>query len=274
MTIERKVLALDQASVDTEAGTGQGLAAAFGNVDDGGDVILKGFFEPVIDDFLVNGFMSWAHRWDEPVAWPTKAGETDIGLDVGWQYHTTPDAQVARTITAERLAAGKSMGLSIGYEVEEEQFREDGVRLLIKASRLFEVGMVLVPMNRLAGVTDSKSVDGRLVRTPPDPDSGNDPGVRYLGRTYSDQSTSVFAELESWRERTIDLVRKATSSKEGRAISAARRERLSNHLVALRSVIDDLEGLLTETEPKGDQVWAMRARARLAIARAEYDLSN
>lgn len=160
MTIERKVLVLKDAAVDVESGgsgTGSGYGAIFGNRDLGGDIIEPGFFAGVLEEFLSDGFMSWAHRWDVPVAWPTEAKEDKIGLALKWAYHSTPTAQEARTITAERLAAGKRMGLSIGYEVAEEKQKPDG-RHLIRAERLFEVGHVLVPMNPVAGVSEAKSL--------------------------------------------------------------------------------------------------------------------
>lgn len=368
MTIERKVLALDTAMVDAAAGIGTGYGAVFGNVDDGGDVIRPGFFAPVLDDFLRDGFMSWSHDWTTPVAWPTKATEDGRGLDLAWQYHTTPAAQVARTITAERLAAGKSMGLSIGYEVDEEVRQKDGTRLLIRAKRLFEVGFALVPMNRLAGVTATKSYDAKGAIAPvstattddewdaaaneanldndagaavfrrayawldPDGDPDTKAAYKFLhhvvaadgtvgaastvacsagiavlnggrggadipasdrvgvhrhlaahladadreapplkglpdGLTYGSQSDYVMAELAAWRDRTRDLL-----TKEGRAISTARRDRLVGHVTALEQVLEDLRGLLSETEPPAKSVaaWTMRARARLAAARAEY----
>jgi len=73
------------------------------------------------------GFIAYGHDWMNPVAMPTSATEDGVGLAIGGQFHGTPRAQEARQITTERLAAGKSVGLSIGYEVDH---RTDWTRLL------------------------------------------------------------------------------------------------------------------------------------------------
>lgn len=365
MTVERKVIAFEQAAVDPKTGEGRGYGAVFGNRDDGGDIIQPGFFEPVIPDFLREGFISWGHDWYDPVAMPLTAAEDARGLDITWQFHSTPAAQEKRTITAERLNAGKTMGLSIGYEVADEEVTDAG-RLLKKAKRLFEVGLVLVPMNRQAQVTEVKSAfpshdtatseeawdaganEARLpneggaetyrkayawVDPDADPDtkaaykfihhevsddgavgaanltacsagigvlnggrggtnipSSDREGVyahlaahlrdadrevpelraRLAGLTYAGHTDYVISELATWRDRTRDLL-----SKEGRAISSARRDRLAGHISALEDVLRDLRGLMDETAPPAKVLsWALSARARLAQAQAEYNLEE
>jgi HK97 family phage prohead protease len=155
MTIERKVLALTDAAV-SDAGQLTGYGAAFGNRDDGGDVVEQGFFADVLGDFLREGFISWGHDWATPVAMPMEAREDPKGLYLSAAFHSDAQSQRYRTIAAERLAAGKTMGLSIGYEVAEAEDLPDA-RHLMKASRLFEVGMVMVPMNRQATISEVKS---------------------------------------------------------------------------------------------------------------------
>lgn len=269
MTIEHKVVALTDAAVDSDAGTGKGYGAIFGNRDDGGDIIKPGFFKPVLADFLSDGFMSWSHRWDVPVAFPTKAVEDASGLDLGWTYHSTPEAQVARTIASERLAAGKSMGLSIGYEVAEEKQTPEG-RLLLKAKRLFEVGLVMVPMNREAGVLEAKTAEIEAAHNhTSDADREAAPElVLPVGLTYAQEAEYVFSELAKWRDRTVDLL-----TKESGPISASRRDRLGGHVKALEDVLVDLRGLLdVAAPPEKVAAYALRARARMAVARAEYGI--
>ncbi|HET7128924.1 MAG TPA: HK97 family phage prohead protease [Gaiellaceae bacterium] len=135
-----------------------GYAAVFGNRDDGGDIIEPGFFANVIEDFLREGFIAWNHDWSDPVAIPIEAREDGVGLYSAAEFHSTPRAQEARTIASERQAAGKQVGLSIGYEIAPggATIEKDG-RHLRKASRLFEWSLVTVPMNRLAEATDVKS---------------------------------------------------------------------------------------------------------------------
>lgn len=156
--VEHKTLLLKDASIDAN-GTLTGYGAAFGNLDDGGDIIEPGFFADVIDDFLREGFISAGHDWNMPIAMPMSAKEDAIGLFITATYHSDEQSQRYRTIAAERIAAGKQVGLSIGYEIAPggATIEKDG-RHLRKAKRLFEVAQVTVPMNREAEATDVKTL--------------------------------------------------------------------------------------------------------------------
>lgn len=158
MTIEHKTLVFTKAEI-TDAGELQGYGAWFNNVDDGGDVIEPGFFADVIPDFLTEGFVAWGHDWDDPCAMPTAAREDAVGLALNGIFHSDAQSQRYRTIAKERLDRGLSMGLSIGYEIAPGGAKRaaDGTRHLLKASRLFEVSLVMVPMNREATVTAVKT---------------------------------------------------------------------------------------------------------------------
>lgn len=156
--IERKTFVLSKASIDA-SGNLSGYGAIFGNRDDGGDIIEPGFFDDVLGDFLKEGFISWSHDWSIPCAMPTLAQVDPVGMKLGAKFHSDAESQRYRTIAAERLEAGLTMGLSIGYEIAPGGAKRgpDG-RHLLKASRLFEVALVLVPMNREAGATDVKTL--------------------------------------------------------------------------------------------------------------------
>jgi HK97 family phage prohead protease len=158
--VGHKTFPLQDVAVDvTGNGTLSGYGAVFGNRDDGGDIIEPGFFDDVLPDFLHEGMLAWNHDWGSPVAMPKAATEDAVGLAMVAEFHSTAAAQEKRTIAAERLAAGLTMGLSIGYEIAPggAVLKQDG-RHLLKASRLFEVSLVMVPMNREAGVTDVKTL--------------------------------------------------------------------------------------------------------------------
>lgn len=153
--VEHKTLILQKAAIDSN-GTLNGYGAVFGNVDDGGDIIEPTFFDDVLADFNREGFIAWMHDWGNPCAMP-KASVDRVGLALDATFHSDAQSQRYRTIAQERLAAGYTMGLSIGYEIAPGgATMEGGVRHLRKASRLFEVSLVLVPMNREAGATDVK----------------------------------------------------------------------------------------------------------------------
>lgn len=152
---ERKAFNFAEFKVDAGSGEFSGYGSIFGNLDAGGDVVVPGAFAKAIPDFLRDGFISWSHDWAMPVAMPKGAHEDQRGLFLAGKFHSTPDGQQARTIAAERAAEGLTMGLSIGYGVEEEEWGPKG-RLLKVINPLYEVGLVMVPMNREAGVVAVK----------------------------------------------------------------------------------------------------------------------
>jgi HK97 family phage prohead protease len=155
MTITRRVVELKQAAL-SDNGRLSGYGAVYGNIDDGGDEIMPGALAKAIPGFLKSGFLSWGHDWNDPVAFPVAAHEDASGLWIDAQFHSTPSAQEKRQIAKERIAAGLSMGLSIGYgEVKAERLPDR--RKLLEIDRLYEVGLVMVPMNQEANVANLKS---------------------------------------------------------------------------------------------------------------------
>jgi HK97 family phage prohead protease len=156
MKTNRKIVLLKDASVSS-SGRLEGYAAIYGNVDDGGDIIEAGALQPAIPGFLQAGFISWGHDWGVPVAMPKSATSDASGLAITADFHSTPTAQEKRTITKERLDAGLTMGLSIGYgDITAKRGPE--ARSISEIRKLFEVGLVMVPMNAEAGVSDVKGM--------------------------------------------------------------------------------------------------------------------
>jgi HK97 family phage prohead protease len=157
--MERKEVKFESVDVDA-AGTLEGWASVFGNTDAQGDVVVPGAFAGGLSKFLERGFIGWHHDMTVPVAYPTAAREDARGLFVAARFHTTADGQRARTIASERITAGKSTGLSIGYLVKPggARKRADGVREL-RDLELLEVSLVMLPANELATVTAVKSQD-------------------------------------------------------------------------------------------------------------------
>jgi len=102
----------------SDTGVAVGKPAVMGNCDRGGDVIMPGAFsKPVLDAFVANGFVSLGHDWAEnPIGYVTKCEDAGTSLVAEWVYHSTDDAQEARTVAMERQAAGKSVGLSVGFQ--------------------------------------------------------------------------------------------------------------------------------------------------------------
>lgn len=174
-------------------GNGIGAASVMGMIDSTGDCIFPGAFSAkVLKDFVQGGFIAKNHDWQGlPIGMPVSAKQVGNQLVCEWRYHDTPDAQDARKVAQERLAAGKGVGLSIGFMPDWEKIVrfESGAKLLdyaeangydmslfdtkqIKAWKgtcwglievlgLFEFSQVTVPANPSAQASDVKSGIGK-----------------------------------------------------------------------------------------------------------------
>lgn len=250
---ERKTIPLTALkAVDEGNGGFAGYGSTFGNVDSYGDIVVKGAFLDTIPSFLKSGFNPVGHDWgDLPVAMPTAAKEDERGLFIEAAFHSTQYAQDARAVISERAAAGKDVGLSIGYHTDayemvtselayssglaqpgDPEHWMGGYRLLKKLT-LHEVSIVTVPANAEAVVTAVKSHE------------------RMTFAEHIDYADGLVSGLKAFADR----VRSRTDArvKEGRVLSEANRKRIGTHLESLRGVADDIEALLAATEPKTDE---------------------
>lgn len=162
--LERKVWDLAEAkATDSGHGSFSGYASLFGVKDARGDVVTQGAFADTLPQFIDRGFIAWGHDWNQPVATIAQAREDARGLFIKADFHSDAQSQRARTITTERLAREKFVGLSIGYLAEDADYQPDA--RVLKKIHLFETSLVTVPMLAPAGVTAAKSAD-----TPHGPD--------------------------------------------------------------------------------------------------------
>ena len=135
----------------------EGYGSTFGNVDLGGDVIVKGAFSATLAEHKAAGSlpaMFWTHRMDQvPGKWLAME-EDSKGLYVKGQFAPTQLGNDTRTL----LKMDAVRGLSIGYTPSvPPEYRNDGVRIL-KAVDLYEVSVVAIPMNPKAQVNAVKSL--------------------------------------------------------------------------------------------------------------------
>jgi hypothetical protein len=149
------------AGAPDSVGEFEGRASTFNTIDSYGDTIDPGAYAATLPEFLDRGFIGWSHDWDQPIGFLTAAEERADGLWITGQFHGDAEAQKYRQRARERVAAGKFMGLSIGFEAEEWEMRkieesEDPIRALTKI-KLYEVSLVAVPAERNSGVTTVKS---------------------------------------------------------------------------------------------------------------------
>src|SRR6478672_5618517 len=174
----------------------KGYAAVFNNWDRTKEMVMPGAFKSHLQDFLRDGFIAGGHDWKSlPIATPVEIYEDGHGLFGVAEFHSTAAAQDARAVAAERLARGKSVSLSIGYEVKADEYVPEGRKLLDLP--LHEWSLVNVPANPLAQVTGVKSLP------------------------LDDHGATVQAAVSEYLSRVTDLA--ALRSKDGRVLSAANR---------------------------------------------------
>ena len=151
---------------DGPPGTFSGYGAVFGNVDDGGDVLVKGAFAASLAGWKARGKlpkMLWQHGLGAsaedkmPVGYWTAIEEDAHGLKVVGQLDPI-DTERGRTLLAG-LRNGSIDAMSITYSAVDVAYGKtaaDPVRTITKVE-LYEVGPVLWGMNPLAGIEDAKA---------------------------------------------------------------------------------------------------------------------
>jgi cation transport regulator ChaB len=155
---------------------------------------------------------------------------------------------------------GELQEWSYGYEVLDSD-RQKGKRVLKKLD-IFEVSPVLSGAGVGTQTLAIKSA-GKLRDSDDElPD----------GESFADHLDRVLIEVSELQKRASDVV--SLRTKEGRALSSARRERLLSGRDLLKAILDDIDELLRETEPRRDEEDAkrrlMRMQAKLAEARTMY----
>jgi len=155
-TFKASVKAADGA--DGDAGIIEAIVSVFGNIDSGGDRVLKGAFSKTLDEWAAKGDpipLIWSHQWGNPdahIGVVLDAKETDAGLLIRGQIDLdeTFGAKVFRLLKERRVTQ-----FSFGYETRSAGWTEETdaagntfqIRELAELG-LFEVGPTLVGMNQ------------------------------------------------------------------------------------------------------------------------------
>ena len=130
--------------------------STFGNVDRGGDVVVKGAFIESLKTHQPSLFFS--HHVDQPIGVFDELREDDIGLFVKARMPKTDVFVRERIIPQMRIGSIKHM--SIGFGIEDwatDTEMVDGVRFLKKVT-LWEGSLVTIPMNAEAQIKRKSAV--------------------------------------------------------------------------------------------------------------------
>jgi uncharacterized protein len=144
-------LCVKAVSNTAEDGTFEGLAAVYGNVDLGGDVIEQGAFEKSLKDRADKIPILWQHNSHDPIGIGKLRDSYEGLLIAGELVLESPSARTAYALLKKKAITG----LSIGYEVLRDEVH-NGVRVL-KELKLWEVSLVTFPMNPAALISAVKS---------------------------------------------------------------------------------------------------------------------
>lgn len=199
----------------------EGYGSVFGNEDLGGEVVMRGAFKRSLAQHKEAGSlpqMFWMHDPSRvPGKW-TDMSEDDGGLTVKGVLAPTPLGDEIHTL----LKMDAVKGLSIGYRTLDQDWTDDGVRL-IKEAELWEVSVVSLPMNPLAQVEHVKSrlsAKGEYVPTP-----------REFERTLRDVGCS---------QRIAKAILSKVYEGELRDVPAGKDDEERDVLVALNNLTDTL----------------------------------
>lgn len=136
-----------------EEGSFVGMASVYGNRDLGGDIVEPGAFTKTLRDRGGEVPILFSHDVKQPVGLG-KLKDTSSGLQVDGRLLLS--VQKGREVY-EMLKARVLKGLSFGYDVVLSDIK-NGTRFL-KELKLYEVSLVVAPMNELATVQSVKQAD-------------------------------------------------------------------------------------------------------------------
>jgi len=137
----------------TDQGVFTGMASVFGNVDLGGDVVEPGAFTRTLQHKGGEVPILFSHDTRQPIGLG-KVRETKAGLEITGELVL----QSSKAMEAYHLMKkGVLKGLSIGYDSIRDTVT-NGIRHLHEV-KLFEVSLVVFPMNEMAMVSSVKSDD-------------------------------------------------------------------------------------------------------------------
>ena len=190
--MEYKALQFKADNVNSDERIISGYASTY-DLDQGGDIIVKGAFPNTLSSGRSVKVL-WQHKQDIPVGKPRLMREDDQGLYV--------EAYIAKTERGDEALALAKEGIidsfSIGYSVNDSEYKDDGVRL-IKDLTLYEFSLVTFPMNEKAIITSVKSLDVREIERV----------LREAGLSRSQAKAIAGAGVKSLREADQKQVEQA-----------------------------------------------------------------
>ena len=139
-----------QFKLEDDDTTFTGYASTFGNVDAGGDTILKGAYKETLKQYGMPKMFFNHDAYSVPIGKWLKAAEDDYGLKLTGEF--TPGNTLAEQVRAA-LKHGTVDSLSIGYSLKAGDYQETATgRTIKRVARLPETSIVTFPMDGTAKI--------------------------------------------------------------------------------------------------------------------------
>jgi HK97 family phage prohead protease len=182
--MEYKAIQFKTEDIDAEKRIVSGYASTY-DLDQGGDIIVRGAFAKTLETSASKVKVLWQHDHKSPIGRPVSMREDDRGLYVESYIAKTRQGDEALELAREGIIDS----MSIGYIVNESEYKDDGVRL-IKELSLMEYSLVTWPMNEAAVITGVKSLEVREIER----------ALRDAGYSRSQAKAIACAGVRSLRE--------------------------------------------------------------------------
>jgi HK97 family phage prohead protease len=258
----------------TAEGTFEGILSPYGNVDNGGDVVLPGAYAKTLKEQGDTRPLLWQHKSDQPIGLLTLEDRPEGLWAKGELLMELPDAKKAYLLIKARIVKG----LSIGFVAMKDAVN-NGIRQLSEV-KLYEGSIVTFPMNESALITSVKSANretkgdfneeltdiqlqdaayqmrcalscalSSLVWSGLSKEeivSASDTVIQQFRDAYMtyipqyiDMLTEMYGEMKTWNEKRLE-------TKSGRKISAATKEKLASAHEQMKSAVDTISALLAD----------------------------
>ena len=155
--MEYKALQFKAEDVDADSRIISGYASTY-DLDQGGDIIVRGAFAKTLETNSKRVKVLWQHNSQMPIGRPVNMTEDERGLYVESYIAKTRQGDEALELAREGIIDS----MSIGYMVNESEYKDDGVRVITELS-LMEYSLVTWPMNEAAVITGVKHMEVREI---------------------------------------------------------------------------------------------------------------
>ena len=195
----------------TDDGEFQGYVSTFGNVDEGGDIVVQGAFTKTLEENKAFPLL-WAHDPSKPatVVGSFHGAEDIHGLLINGNFLPDPDSQNVRMKVKALVDRGVKFGLSIGYKALKfgnDRLNGSVVRRLDEL-KLYEGSLALFPMNEMALLTEVKAIDMALTQEPEPSTPAVEPPVATEPTIVTPEPKSdpdLMRALEAFRDIALTL---------------------------------------------------------------------